>query len=573
MSGPGPSMHGAARDAPAPSARLGERLVQAGVVTREQVDDALRAQRLGRGRLGYHLVRVRGVSAAEIGDFLAAEMDAGRLPAPSPSTGRDARDLLPAWVAHLHNVYPLALAGEELLLGVPPAVGPRLVDVVASLTGLRVEPCVLPPRVLRRLVERDYLAGEAPDRPGTLRPLAGIPTFVVDCEVRGLHPVAPGLRTADLSAEAWWRSLLGELVSRRQRRWTVLPGGDGPRVRLGDEGSPVPLPASVEQPLRALLTRLAPALLNLRPGARTVARMGLLVRGRRPVVTVVAEHAEDGIRLEGALQEQRLVVGDVDDLFADLGAARDAIDELLHEGRGLVLACGPDGGGVRHVFRALAERVAEVRPGLAWVTDAVAASGSVDVRKASGDAEVARALQAASDSAELLVVEDLPGARSVERALLAAAHRPVLALLSAADAPAALAWLGRQGFGSALKTGLLRGIAGVAGVEPACECATPTRLPPDWRDRFALRGDVPPLVGATGCPACLSRPVLDLHPVLSWTEVAGTPLACTVDDERAVRRRLRADGDLSLAERTSGEAAARRGDARRLVDLFGGAEP
>ena len=53
--------------------KLGQMLVKAGVITREQLESALNAQREKGGRLGYNLVRMKLISEDDLNSYLARQ--------------------------------------------------------------------------------------------------------------------------------------------------------------------------------------------------------------------------------------------------------------------------------------------------------------------------------------------------------------------------------------------------------------------------------------------------------------------------------------------------------------------
>lgn len=513
---------------PATDQKIGERLVAAGLVEQDQVEEALRAQRSLRGSVCYHLLRLGRIQAQALADFLDAEIQAGRLKAPEPPATTAALDALPARLALLYNVYPLAVDERRLELAVPPHHGDA-VHAIADATGRSVEPFILPADVLRAAVERDYLG--VTDR-GITHPAAGLSHFLVD-DGLSTRPLAPELRTRQVSPEVWLRSVLGEAIAQRRRV-----------VEFTAEG-----PSAAAPEVLALLCELAA--LPVSGLDRAVGRFQLGLRGRRPIGVVVRDVG--GRRLHVHLAEQRFASTDADEVLGGLSDVQDAIERFATERRGLILACGASGGGSRRLVQVLGSRLSEILDGTVLVTDgAPSAGGTWDVRPATGDAQVAQAIQEiAARGAGLIVAEELPGPRSVERALLAAGRVPVLAGFVASDAAAALAWLSRQGLTGALKTGLLRGILSVLAIDESCpSCSGPSTVPSALLRRFGVDPEAALDVRANaGCSTCLEVATRRTLPLVTWTPVAGAPgSAWLVPDEEVARRALRVSGGRTLLD-------------------------
>lgn len=525
------------RHGPAADRRLGERLVAAGLVTAQQVDEALRAQRQVRGSLGYHLLRLGKITPQALTAFIEDEVARGRLAPPSPPPGEPGLAALPARLAHLYNAYPLTVEGHRLLLALPPMHGDA-VSAIGEATGRVVEPIILPARLLREAIERDYLGAA---RAAVQHPAAGLTRFVVD-DGDAVKPVAPPMRTDTVSPEVWLRSVLAEAVASRQRHVALH----------ADE----PLPAAQARAEAVIELVEDLARLPRRGPTRDRGRFQLELRGRRPIADVVRDGWQSP-RIDIHLAEQRLFSEDPDELFAGRPEAQDAVEALAQGTRGLMLVVAPSGAGGRRLVRVLGARLAEVVPGAEWI-GADPPAGFAHAREGADDERAAAALHEALDAtAPLIVAEELKGSRSFERALLVAARTPVLAGFVASDASATLSWLLRQGLAGALKVGLLRGVVSLLGTDEPCACAAARAVPEELAGRWGMQAPVAAR-GNVGCAACLEQPVRRTHVTLTWTPVAGRPDAeyLVEDEERARRARAERGDPAVLAAALAGGADA-----------------
>jgi hypothetical protein len=547
---------------------LGDRLVDAGVATRRQIDEALKAQRRGRGRLGWHLVRAAGVSPAALGDFLEKHLDSAGGP---PKGSADVLGVLPARIAHLHNVYPLALDGDRLELGVPPAHGSDVIDIVAEATGFLIEPRILPAAVLRRAVERDYLGGLAEP---VVEPPAGMPSLVVDQPLLDLRPVAPDLRTSELSSEAWLRSVIAEAVARGARTVEIHPGPSDAELLIGDQSAGRAVSLGLHAALGELLVRLSACPLPLPGKAATAGRCEVVLRGHRVHASVAARSTAHGPRWRLVLADQRLSTDEIEEVCAASPEVMDGIDRIVSAGGGgLLLACGPAGGGSRRFVHLLGGRLSEVVEGAVRVSDVSHPKGSwSQVVPAADDNTIAEGLHGLlGSSAPLVVVDALPGMRSMERALLLASRTLVVAALPSADSVGALAWLARQGFIGALKNGLLRALVEVLVQAPACGCAQPGPVDEALLQRFALEPSGADVLRNAGCSRCVEAKERRPSALLGWTafeDLAAEDLA--IDDEIAARRSRRERGlppllDLALRRAAPGVGGEMAGVERLLA--------
>lgn len=143
--------------APQPPRRLGEFLVQQGLITPWQLTQALECQQIFGGKLGTHLLEqgylkeddlVAGLSRA-LGRRGLGRQELLQLPP-------DVLELLPQRVAVKYRLIPVALQRRQLRVAIAEANNLRLLDEVAFVTGYAIEPLVVPERLLAEALERYY---------------------------------------------------------------------------------------------------------------------------------------------------------------------------------------------------------------------------------------------------------------------------------------------------------------------------------------------------------------------------------------------------------------------------------
>ncbi len=121
--------------------RLGERLVEAGLVTTEAVEKALEHQKITGHKLGDCLVELGLLQEAALLRFLAAEFQTRFVSADKLAKAKlpsDVLDKLPVRMAEAQNVLPLAYDPERKLLSIVAAEpqNKALMDEIALVTGV-----------------------------------------------------------------------------------------------------------------------------------------------------------------------------------------------------------------------------------------------------------------------------------------------------------------------------------------------------------------------------------------------------------------------------------------------------
>jgi hypothetical protein len=145
--------------------KVGEILVQAGVIDEMQLSAALGEQARWGRRLGVTLIKMGMVEEGHLIRALAKQLD---LPVTSLAGKRIAADvvaLVPARVASEHGVMPLFVKHEgrndQLFLGMEDPSNLAVLDDLTFRTGMEVYPVMIGPTELGAAIDRYYLSGSS----------------------------------------------------------------------------------------------------------------------------------------------------------------------------------------------------------------------------------------------------------------------------------------------------------------------------------------------------------------------------------------------------------------------------
>jgi len=174
--------------------RVGDLLLQEGLVTREQLTAALTEQRTSGSRLGYLLVKQGAVSEIEVTRALARQL---RMPAVDLSKFEpDAKilRLIPGEMARKHLVLPLRREGRTLTIAMADPSDLGLLQDLKFITRFDVFPVIAGEFTLRTLIDKHYEAGDQQQLADLLKDMEGIGD---DLEVvvgpRHAHPFGEAL--------------------------------------------------------------------------------------------------------------------------------------------------------------------------------------------------------------------------------------------------------------------------------------------------------------------------------------------------------------------------------------------
>jgi len=167
--------------------RLGQMLVKANLITPEQLDAALKEQKVSGGRLGSILARLGYINEDAIAAFLSRQYGVPAVDLASVKIDPAVIRLVPADVANKHLLIPLSRNGSTLTVAMANPSDIFAIDDIRFMTGYDVTPVVAPETAIRNALNRYY------DTAGLAR------TFVKDFEAKERGEARPAQEEIDLA--------------------------------------------------------------------------------------------------------------------------------------------------------------------------------------------------------------------------------------------------------------------------------------------------------------------------------------------------------------------------------------
>ncbi|MTV24297.1 type II/IV secretion system protein [Nitriliruptoraceae bacterium ZYF776] len=543
-----------------PRLRLGELLVRAGVLTRDQVEEAIH-RRLPRERLGAVLLRIGVVSEDALADALATQLRLPRIDVTYVRPAEDVVALVPGRLAERHEVLPLGLdASGDLQLAMVDPSDLAAIDDVRLTAGVRaVRPVVATAAALRHARQRAYRGDVAQQL---------LHEAVTPDEPEEDDPELGGAEEAPVVQLV--ANLLTDAVTAGASDLHVEPDAEGARVRVRIDGllreaARVPRSLSVRLVSRLkILASLDIAERRLPQDGRAVVR----VDGRQVdlrVSTMPTLHGETVVLRILPAAAARV---ELDELGVDDGV-RDALLDALGRPQGLVLVTGPTGSGKTTTLYAALSAVADPARNVLTLEDPVEYQLE-GINQTQVDPRIgltfARGLRhVLRQDPDVVLVGEIRDQETAQLAVEASATgHLVLATLHTNDAPSSVARLTDLGADRFLTAATLQLVVAQRLVRTVCtSCDVPTVPDPAVLRRLGLRAeslvDATPRRGA-GCDACdrtgergrtAVTEVLTVGPVLRELVGEGAPQA-------AIARAAREQGLVTLRERALELARAGR---------------
>jgi type IV pilus assembly protein PilB len=136
--------------------RIGQLLVSEGLITRDQLGQALQEQRTSGGRLGYTLVKLGIIEELSLTRLLARQYKIPAVDLTKSDIDPALVRLVPAEIATQHLVLPLKREGRVLYVAMADPTNIRVIDDLKFRTRSDIYPVIAGEYTLRTMIERVY---------------------------------------------------------------------------------------------------------------------------------------------------------------------------------------------------------------------------------------------------------------------------------------------------------------------------------------------------------------------------------------------------------------------------------
>lgn len=486
---------------------IGERLLDAGHITAEQLRIAIKEQQKGEGegRLGETLVKLGFISESLLSKFLAAESGrkfidvTGTLPDP------DVIQRIPDVIARRYRILPIALEENVLTLAMADVTNVMALDRVRTHLGrdIRIEAVAAAPDAIDTAIDAAYGGSHSIDR--ILRELETGEVDMAAVSERGqyAHPI---VRLVE--------ALIVEAVKEGASDIHFEPEGRILRVRVridGDLRQAHTLHGDYWKPIAVRIKLLSN--LNIAE-SRTPqdGRFDLRV-GNREIdfrVATIPTIQDESITLR-VLDKSRSVQPLSGIGFSPAGIAR--VKRIMARPEGIILLTGPTGSGKTTTLYSMLGMLNDPKIKIATLEDPVEYSMPM-LRQTNIQEEIGLDFAAGVRSLlrhdpDIILIGEIRDEATATMAIRAAltGHR-VLSTLHANSAPHAFARLVDIGASSALLSGAVSGVIAQRLVRCLCpRCKVPRPATPDEARRLRRPGDVALVIygPGPGCDHCRGR--------------------------------------------------------------------
>ncbi len=161
--------------------RIGELLVEGGVLSQSQLEQALFAQRKDGRKLGLLLVELGFVTEVQVTQTLSRQLSVPWVSLYHVDFSRSLLNLVPREIAEKYCLVPIFVRrvrkqGETLYIAMDDPTSESVLHEVGEAAAMPVKPMIACPSDIRAAIRVYYLGEEAPPPPSTATPVATVST-------------------------------------------------------------------------------------------------------------------------------------------------------------------------------------------------------------------------------------------------------------------------------------------------------------------------------------------------------------------------------------------------------------
>lgn len=314
--------------------RIGELLLDVGLISREQLQDALKDQQSSNQRLGDVLINNGYITQSQLMQTLELQLGIPRVDLGSTHIDDSVLKLIPGWLVRKYRVVPYRREGDRLYVAMADPLDYYAIDDIQMTTGLFVEPSIAARDEVTQAVNRNYNLQDSVS--AAVRSVSDTSTSTADAEID----------EADSPVVRLLNQVLADAANRRASDVHIDPQADGVRIRFRLDGflrTEQTLPRSM---LSTLITRVK-VLSSLNIAEQRLPQDGrfrLREAGRTidvRVSTLPTMHGEKAVLRILDASAHLLPIPELGFSASNVDMFQEAIDRPF----GLVLITGPTGSG------------------------------------------------------------------------------------------------------------------------------------------------------------------------------------------------------------------------------------
>ncbi len=141
--------------------KIGQLLLNSGIITSKQLDNALSKQSEEGNRIGYHLVNIKAISEEDLNKFLARQQSIESSNLNKLEIDEDIINLITGDIARRYEVIPISREGRKLIVAMTDPNNLFAIDDLRFSLGMDIEPHICASSMIKTALKKFYPSSEA----------------------------------------------------------------------------------------------------------------------------------------------------------------------------------------------------------------------------------------------------------------------------------------------------------------------------------------------------------------------------------------------------------------------------
>lgn len=506
--------------------KIGEVLVDQGLITTQQLDQGLAMQKQTGERLGKCLVKLRLITEEKVIDVLSAQLDVPHVVLENFNFNRRLVRVIPEDLARKYKVIPLFERNGVITVAMADPTNLRTIDHLKFKTGKEIEPVIASEKSISRVIERQFSA-DMEDMSDLLGKVQNTDIDVVKKE----EPDPQNKLSDEEGAQVIKivNIIVGQAISERASDIHLEPLDKYMRLRYRVDGDLIeknPIPLQLQNQIISRLKILSG--MDIAEKRRPQdGRFQIRHEGREIDLRVSTFPALSRNRGVNEKIVMRILDPDANNLTLDdlgfLPAMRSRFEQAINKPNGIILVTGPTGSGKSSTLYAALQRIYSIEKNIVTMEDPVEINidgitqGQIMPKSGFTFAEGMRSIL--RQDPDIIMIGEMRDLETCEMAIQAAlTGHLVFSTLHTNDSPSAFTRLMDMGLEPYLITSTVLGILAqrlVRGLCPRCKEAYDPD--PAMLKELGLKAGIQ-LFKAKGCQQCNNTGYKGRIALYEWLE-------------------------------------------------------
>jgi len=141
--------------------KIGQLLLNSGIITNKQLEKALSKQSEDGSRIGYHLVNIQAISEEDLNKFLARQQSIESANLNTEEIDEDVIHLITGDIARRYEVIPIRREGRKLIVAMTDPNNLFAIDDLRFSLGMDIQPHICASSMLKKALSKYYADSEA----------------------------------------------------------------------------------------------------------------------------------------------------------------------------------------------------------------------------------------------------------------------------------------------------------------------------------------------------------------------------------------------------------------------------